>query len=320
MQLGADHWFESTVDGLKVKNFKRRMALFPNKAGKLKIGSFIHHLTLLDENNKWFSHDIQSNPIVLDVQAAPATEDWWFPVRKLEVSDRWSNAPDQLGKGDGVLRVITLTATGVGADMMPPMPELKSPSAFIFPHPEKRLVDLSPNGPVAITFWRWTIKPRNGVSAILEPVEFSYFDTTNRKSGMVSISAQRVAYSHAITPSAAIQQTNPFSYTMRSGLMGSIVLLCFSLGIVAASGREKVFSLQMLKRWWQMLKLKRALKKAVTVRNLGGMRRAGYALNNSLPECSEREKLLVQLDRKIFSSNPEAFDFSMFHNRFRSTM
>ncbi len=261
MQLGEDHWYESELDGLKVKNFRRRMALFPEEAGRLVIGPFTHHLTLLDETNAWFSHDIQSEPITLDVRPAPQTDDWWFPVRHLEISDRWSNAPDQLGEGEGVLRVITLTGIGVSPDMMPPMPELKSPSAHIFPHPEKRLVELSPDGPVSVTFWRWTIKPARPPSAILEPLKFSYFDTIAREMREVTISAQRVGMDRATMPPAS--EAPPEPVVLRPLLGGGLMVAGLALGLGLSLGGRRFSAISDVLQRFGLDPDRRALRRAM---------------------------------------------------------
>ncbi len=198
-QLGPDTWREERIRGQKVKVLERRMALYPERAGTLTIGAFTHNLTLTDENDNWFEHAITSEPVTIEVAPAPALPDggWWFPARRVQVADNWSNAPDQLTAGEGVLRIVRVEAVGVTPEMVPPMPELTSPSAMIFPHPEKRLIELSPEGPVTYTFWRWTIRPTNDRSTIVEPISFSYFDTVNREMREVVISAQRVAYDEA---------------------------------------------------------------------------------------------------------------------------
>lgn len=193
MQLGTDYWSDQRVDGYPVKVFRRRMALFPERAGTLEIGAFTHRLTLLGPHNKWVDHDIRSDPIRIEIAPKPAVDGWWLPVRQLRISDDWSNAPDQLGEGEGVLRMIRVEALGISPDLLPPMPEMKSPGAVIFPHPEKRLVDLSSKGPIAVAFWRWTVMPQTPPSAIVEPIEISYFDTVAREMRVVTISPQRVA-------------------------------------------------------------------------------------------------------------------------------
>lgn len=201
-QLGPDVWREERVRGRPVKVMERRMALYAERPGRLTIGAFTHHLTLTDETNNWFAHDIRSEPVTVEIAPAPMTDEegWWFPAKRLEISDQWSNAPDRLTPGEGVLRIVRVEALGVTPEMIPPMPDLHSPSGMVFPHPEKRLVELTPEGPVSYAFWRWTIQPTNGRSAIVEPLEFRFFDTENRVMREVTISAQRVAYTEAGLP------------------------------------------------------------------------------------------------------------------------
>lgn len=216
MQLGEDYWWDDRENGVQVKKFRRRMALFPDQVGELEIGPFTHHLNLFDENDDWFEYSEQSEPITLDVKPIPelAEGEWWLPLRSLEISDQWSNAPDQLDPGEGVLRVIRIEATGVSPEMIPPMPDMTSPSGGVFPHPEKRLVDLTPDGPVTLAFWRWTIQPLNGRSAVVEPIELAYFDTTTRRHEVATITANRVAFRDE---GAAVEKVFP-AYALRSGL------------------------------------------------------------------------------------------------------
>ncbi len=310
MQLGADFWYDDTEAGKKVKKFKRRMALYPDRAGEVEIGPFIHHLTLTDEGDDWFAHDIQSEPFTIKVEQAPAVPDggWWFPVRRLEVGDNWSNSPDQLVEGEGVLRIIRVEAIGVGPDMIPPMPELKSPSAMIFPHPEKRIVELSPYGPVSVAFWRWTIRPTNTTSAILEPIEFDYFDTVNRVPRKAVISPQRLAYleSELDTPPVVAEPAR----------LGSLpVMAVFGVGavlglVVMLMGRR--FSPDAIRRWPMFDPLVRDLKRAERMGDGVALRRAAKALIRRDGAGRDRQARLSELDDLLFSEGyggqvPEGF-------------
>ncbi len=298
MQLGHDHWYESQLDGKTVKNFKRRMALYPDQIGELTVGPFVHHLTLTDEGDDWFAHEIRSAPLTLRVMPAPQNDGWWFPVRRLEVSDQWSNAPDQLKEGEGVLRVIRITAVGVAPDMIPPMPALTSPSAMIFAHPEKRLVELSPQGPVSVAFWRWTIRPTNGASAILEPMRFDYFDTTTRKSHNVTITAQRVAMDESLRASPA--RIQPTETRIRPvAIIGAGLFACLA-GLVAllvgrrlhrhaTTGKLRIFNPS-----------RRALRRAARAQNLSELRRAATDILRDEGSDPARLQLLRELDSALF--------------------
>ncbi|MDU9005778.1 hypothetical protein [Sedimentitalea todarodis] len=313
MQLGQDHWYETQVRGKKVKNFKRRMALFPEQAGELTIGPFVHHLTLTDEGDDWFEHDIQSEPLTITVDPAPQMEGWWFPVRRLEISDQWSNAPDQLGEGEGVLRVIRITAVGASPDMIPPMPELASPSAMIFPHPEQRLVELSPQGPVSIAFWRWTIRPGRSRSAILEPLTFDYFDTTTRQAHSATITAQRVAMDETSLPDPVLP---PAPTRQRPTLMASTGVIAFAAGLSVLLLGRNFSGLARLHALPAFNPLYRQLRRAARHGDLAATRRAASAILQEAGPCPQAARLLHQFDNAVFGSDAQRPDTSRFAREF----
>lgn len=321
MQMGQDHWYESMLDGKTVKNMRRRMALFPDASGTLEIGSFKHKLTLLDEDNNWFEHTIESDPLTLDVAPAPEGADWWFPVRNLQIRDDWSNSPDQLNTGEGVLRVVRVSALGASPDMIPPMPELHSPSAMIFAHPEQRLVDLTSKGPVAIAYWRWTIAPTNDRSAILEPIEFSYFNTNDRTTHRAVISAQRVAYEDDILPTAPVKVT-PQTQRKRPGpvMLSMLGLAAFLASLAVMRPRSQTLTFgkvhaaidRGLARW--------RFKRALWFRDLAGIRRAAREMDHLYTPDPNRDKLMRGLDSQIFGSSDDAFNFGQFGRQFLATL
>lgn len=310
-QLGPDRWWQERVDGRMVKRFERKMALYPDKAGTLTIGAFAHNLTLTDEGDDWFKHQILSEPITVEVAKAPVTEEWWFPVRRLRVSDQWSNAPDQLVPGEGVLRIVQVEALGVTPEMIPPMPELTSPSAMIFAHPEKRLIDLSPEGPITRAFWRWTIRPTNDTSAIVEPISFSYFDTTDRVHREVVISAQRIAYNAGPTPQARAEIL-PIVTPARLPGWGSL-----GLGLVVLAGGvfygmrgRHLEGARALGRFTLFDPLHWRLRRAVRTGNARAVRRAAAALLKRDGADKTGLDRLHRLDRHIFAPGQAQPDLS----------
>lgn len=198
MQLGEDRWFNTVERGQTVLNLERRMALFAQRPGEVEIGAFTHNLNLLARDGRRFEHAARSNEVTLTVTESPHAAEGWFPVRGIEVSDAWSNPPERLPAGGAALRIVTLTVLGAEPELIPPMPEMTGAGAMIFPHPEKRLVGLSPDGPMTRVFWRWTVRPSGRSAGYLDPISFSYFDTGARETRTITLSAQRVAYPGAV--------------------------------------------------------------------------------------------------------------------------
>ena len=194
MQLGEDRWYKAREDGFEVLKFERRMALFPQNAGPVAILPFTHELEVLNPRGQTIAVIETSNALTVDTAPLPAVDGWWFPVRGLKVSDRWSNQPESLAEGAAALRIVTLTVDGAAPQRIPPMPEMTGAGAFIFPHPEQKIVALGPDGPVTRVFWRWTVRPKEGTAGYTNPVPIEYFDTETRELKTIALSAQRVAY------------------------------------------------------------------------------------------------------------------------------
>lgn len=317
MQLGNDYWAEERKDGFPVKVFRRRMALFPERSGDLEIGAFTHRLTLAGPHNKWVEHDIHSDPVRIEVAPKPDVNGWWLPVRRLRVSDDWSNAPDQLGEGEGVLRIIRVEALGISPDLLPPMPEMTSPSAVIFPHPEKRLVDLSPQGPVAVAFWRWTVMPQTPPSAIIEPIELSYFDTVAREMRVVTISPQRVAVrgDALVLPSAPPPPGRARGGLLLGGVLAGLVLGL--AGLLAGRGigrREEIL--------WRLglHPDQRALARAARAGDAPGAWRAARRIERGHAAGVEGRSALRRLEAGLFGKGGTDTDLRVFRRRFLDSL
>ncbi|MEM8729775.1 MAG: hypothetical protein AAGF79_07635 [Pseudomonadota bacterium] len=314
-QLGADLWREERLDGQLVKVFERRMALYPNRSGTIEIGPFRHQLTLTDEGDDWFDHEIESAPVTVEVAPAPGGSDWFFPARDLKVSDQWSNAPDQLKPGEGVLRVIRLEALGVTTEMIPPMPTLTSPSAMIFPHPEKRLVELTPEGPVTYAFWRWTIRPSNDVSTIVEPLRFSYYNTRERQGHEVTIGAQRVAYGD-VAPTETVRASDARSAQLPGPLVALVSGFVFLAALVLGLRQRRVGARPWPRWLWFLDPLARRLFWAARQGSPAQTRRMAVAILRRDGEDAARQGLLSALDRAIFADAGDRADLARFAQAF----
>lgn len=316
-QLGPDTWGEERLNGEKVKTLRRRMALYPNQAGTLTIGPFTHRLTLTDENDDWFEHQIASDPLDIQVAPAPPDREWWFPVKTLRISDQWSNAPDQLKPGEGVLRMVRIEALGATPEMIPPMPVLNSPSAMIFPHPEKRFTELSPDGPVSFAFWRWTIRPGNDVSTIVEPLSFDYFDTANRVDRTVTISAQRVAYGDVVPVAAEVV---PPAWPVPARLPGwpfaALAGMAMLAGVGFAQAGRRVTGMSALSRFRLFDPLARRLIRAARRGDAADMRRAAAAILRREGPSQSRLHVVRDLDRIVFGPHPGASDLTPLAKQF----
>ena len=329
MQLGLDSWFESTDRGLRVVNFERTMALFPNRPGPLAIEPFTHHLTLVTKSGERFERDVRSDPVTLDVLPRPEGADWWLPVRRIEVEDRWSNAPEDLGPGEGALRVLTLDIRGVKPSLIPPMPELEAAGAMAFPHPEKRFEKLGNRGPRALIFWRWTVRPDKPPSAYLKPLHLPYFDTVAREHKEIVIASQRIAMSdEAIAEyeqetGETVETTAPVPRQEGGTLFATIapaaaLLLGLLGGLTAMVPGLRIKSREELTEAWRRLLPdpdRRALRRAARSGDPAAARAAAKRLEASAENPAAIADAIAALDRDLYGPEAASPDLRSFAKR-----
>ncbi|MEJ1162014.1 hypothetical protein [Prosthecomicrobium sp. N25] len=193
MQLGRDRWFSTTVSGRQMRGYERTMALFPKKAGRLTVEPFQHRLTIMGRDGVRFQHTASTQAVSIDVAPKPAAQGWWLPARSIKVSDQWDRPPDRLPPGETALRTVMLEAEGVSAELLPPVPTLRSPGVVAFPEPEERVMRLTPQGPVSTVRWRWRVRSMTTEPAVLQPVRIPWFDTGARQARVLELAPARIA-------------------------------------------------------------------------------------------------------------------------------
>ena len=192
MQLGSDDWHETTFEGRQVSGFERTMAVFPQRSGTIEIGPFVHRLTFQTTTGSRFEREVRSQPVAIEVRPKPVTDDWWLPARGLRITDTWDRPPDRLGLGELATRTVSLEVQGVGPELLPPAPTMRSPGIMAFSDPETRSHELTPEGPVSRVTWRWTVRSVTSTAAILGAVRIPWFDTRTREVREAVIAQQRV--------------------------------------------------------------------------------------------------------------------------------
>lgn len=320
MQLGHDDWYETDERGRKVVNFRRVMALFPNRSGTIEIGPFTHRLELVTKTGKRYDRDVRSEPITLDVLPKPVTADWWLPVRRIAVEDSWSNSPHNLGTGEGALRILRLDIRGVKPATVPPMPELEVAGAKAFAHPEKRFEKLDVRGPRALIFWRWTVRPDEPPSAYLKPLRIPYFDSVAREHKEIVIAAQRISMTdeaiaeyeretgRAVTEDAGRPLQEP-----RTGYAGMAPPVALGVGLLAGLAlmlpgfrlRNRDEALALARRWLPDPDVK-ALKRAARRGDAAATRAAAIRL---MPRANRKAReALAEFDSALYGAAPSEPD------------
>ncbi|MGE0212724.1 MAG: hypothetical protein AB7S41_13590 [Parvibaculaceae bacterium] len=232
MQLGRDKWFETMLNGRKVLRFERAIAVFPQRAGRLQIGSFVHRQTVLDAKGARQQIEVVSAPVKVEVRPKPENAGWWLPARSLKVTDTWDKPPDRLGLGEVARRTVTLEAEGIGPELFPPIPSLRSPGVVAFFDPEERSTILTPDGPVSKVTWRWSVKGATSSPATIKEVHIPWFDTTTRAVREAVLAPQEVRLA-----STATDAREPLGFWTVS--LPAIGVAGFAMGLALAMRRRR---------------------------------------------------------------------------------
>lgn len=301
MQLGTNQWSDESARGRQARRFERRIAIFPQRSGRLEVPSFVHHLTLLDDQGRRREIAVRSAPVSFAVRPRPAGVDWWLPARAVRLTEAWDRPPDQLGLGELARRSVTLEVEGVGPQQLPPPPAMRAVGLVAFADPEERSTRLTPDGPVSSVTWHWTVKPITDANAMLEAVTIPWFDTVARAWREVVIPAQPVGLAAAALTAGSRSLADRLALPI--GLLAG-----FGLGLLLLLPGLRLRTRAELARLPARLGLlpdaeARALRRAARRGDLPAVRTAAYRLLGDTPRRSLPHRLareLAHLDRLLF--------------------
>ncbi len=126
-KLDEDREYVTLRDGVQFKVNERRYVLFPQKSGRLTIGS-INLIAQLGGSSfgpfyrpSTRQQRLHSDPIDLDVRPIPAqfTGKHWLPATKVELGEQWQPVTRQVAGGEPVTRTVMIKVEGAGVGQLP---------------------------------------------------------------------------------------------------------------------------------------------------------------------------------------------------------
>ncbi len=312
IQTARDRWADERVEGLPYRVFERRIAVFPRRPGTLTIGPVTHQLTKAQGMTRPV-FDIVAPPVTLAVTPYPGAG---RPLASghVTVTDEFSADPARLGPAETFTRRITLTADGSMAHLLPPRPLIREPWLISFAAPEIRETRLTPQGPIAIAVWEWSLRPHTGEVGSLTPIRFPWFNTQIREmrgATTLPVEIGLAGFGDNIGGKAAMRR---WPLVMGLGLAGLLLGLGAALiGQTAAPGRLVAY-LRRLRPNPQA----RALRNAAQAGDLMALRAVAeaYAQAEIRLGRSPDPAPLRALDEALFSARPRgAFDRAGFLRR-----
>lgn len=273
VQIARDQWRDEQVEGRRVRVFERRLALFPRQAGTLTLGPVVHHLTVIGDDNRRQPVAVTAPAVSLSVAAFPG-EGLPLSARSLTLDDQLSSPPGSLRDGETLVRRVTLTAAGTLPHLLPPRPTLREPWLISFAAPERREMQLTPEGPVTTVVWEWHLRPKTGEPGVLPAVPIAWFDTSTHQMRSTEIPAIPFGY-------ASFNGNRRGSEALPTGQAG-LALATVAAGLLAGAGfalaglsqRRRAEALNRLRRLWPFDPTRVAMALALRRGDLIAARRA----------------------------------------------
>lgn len=315
VQLDRDRWTEERIGGKVFSVMRRRLAVFPEKPGRITVGPFVHRVTHATRGGRRQLMETVAAPVDITVAPFPgAPGDWPLAARALEYTDTWSQDPSTLTDGETVTRTVTLTALGVMPEDLPPQPPMREPWLITFSPPEQRSVERTLEGPVSTVTWTWHLRPITGEPGVIGRHRIPWFDTTRRTMEAVVLDPAPFGYrsfgeSRAGLTAGGFEGRLPLALSAIAGAALASLLLFRGLrvgtGVALAHLRDRL----------RVARLRAGVRRAGRHGDLVALRLAtgAYLADPASPRDARLRAAVAALDRRLYGRDTSgAFDIGRF--------
>jgi hypothetical protein len=219
-RLGDDETREELRAGRRYKVVTRRLALFPQASGTLRIPPVEFSGQALVRSgrsmNSFFSNPFGADPLdamfaqakpvrarsgetVLAVSSKPpdARGPWWLPARALGVTETWSPATGPYRIGEPVTRTIVMQADGLTPAQLPELPLQVPDGVKHYPDQAANETKTSAAGLTAIRTQKVAYVATQPGTVTLPRIEVEWWNTASRQMERATLPARDIVFAPA---------------------------------------------------------------------------------------------------------------------------
>lgn len=189
IQQIAEQRFTQRIGNKNYTIIELKFALFPQAAGKLTIpaqrftayetsgsqfGGFFSRGNRLMRVTEEKSIDILPRPIHVSINN-------WMPSKGIKLSEKWSNNSNTLTTGEPITRTIIISANGLTAAQIQPLPLIDDPAFKIYPDQAELVNNKTNQGIVGTRSQSIAIVPNSTGQITLPVIEIKWWDTQNNR-------------------------------------------------------------------------------------------------------------------------------------------
>lgn len=137
--IESERRYESTVNNRRYYVLEKQYAIFPQQSGTLIIPREVFAGSRgrggLFSSRQRVNAVSRDHTIIVRTIPSEFSGDNWIPARQLTLQEEWAENPPVFRVGEPVNRIITLTAVGLAASLLPPLAELDLDNAKTYADP-----------------------------------------------------------------------------------------------------------------------------------------------------------------------------------------
>jgi hypothetical protein len=244
IQQISEERFNKRINGKNYSIIEIKFALFGQSVGKLKIPS--QRFTAFETSNSGFGGFFsRGNRVIrlteektVDIAPIPAhlSASRWMPSSQVRIEQSWSDNSNTLTAGEPITRTITISALGLSAAQIQPLPSLQNNQLKLYPD-QPTLEDKQTNrGILGVRTESVAIVPNQASQITIPAIEIEWWDTVNNRMQTSRLPSKtfNVVAGNTVNPITNKQPTINPPAVINSGNKGEITTITrWSLGLNA---------------------------------------------------------------------------------------
>ena len=255
--------YQTVIDNTRYGVAQYRYLVFPDATGTIVIDPQTWTVRTTDQPNvgRFFPSGrtklYRPKTDALNVAVNPKPNDYpataaWLPASSVKLEERWSRQPDRLQLGEPITWTLTITATGVSSEQLPPLLTQLQPDGFkVYPDQPHHETRTTSDGLISVRTESVAIVANDAGEVMLPAVELQWWDTNTHEVKLASLPARVLKVTGAPTGPAPSTATDA-SATPGPGVVSTEVIEYRTPPIIIAVLALLVLAnLAWLGLWWR---------------------------------------------------------------------
>ncbi|GGE58706.1 hypothetical protein GCM10011533_09090 [Streptosporangium jomthongense] len=190
--LGKQREFSRQRDGVRYRVVERRYALFPQKPRPLNLPPIRFEGQARDADGSLKFLRDSATLFEVPVKDVPAefSGSTWLPATSLSLAESGMPPVLNLTAGDNLTRTLSLQATGLPAEALPPLPESVPDGIRSYPEEPQRNTSIGPDGITSTLTQTRALVPVQAGQLTLPAIRIPWWDTESDSEKVAVIPAQ----------------------------------------------------------------------------------------------------------------------------------